>query len=302
MRMAGRVGRVVAAATACASPNSAFYKKRTSISSALRPAAFGDIVIHHMLQAHSFLWHYLWVAPNVILAALGILPWRKGLRDRFPIFVLFALLSSITQIVLYVADVSPSVSAENFWRIFLGVLVLDGFLKVALISEIFANVFGSYRSVVHLGKTLIRAIGTLLLLGAVAGAAYAQRDNYHWLISGTHLLEQTIYLVESGLVLFIFLFARYFKLTWNNTSLGIALGLAISSCVHLATWTVMANGGLLNQRHLLDFINMATYHLCVLIWCYYLLVPQKEATKSAVSLPDNNLAIWNRELERLLQQ
>jgi hypothetical protein len=55
-------------------------------------------------------------------------------------------------------------------------------------------------------------------------------------------------------------------------------------------------------RNLLNFLNMATYHACVLIWFYYLLLPQKSATTSAVSLPENTLAIWNRELERLLEQ
>ena len=64
----------------------------------------------------------------------------------------------------------------------------------------------------------------------------------------------------------------------------------------------MANAELsLHQRTLLDFLNMATYHVCVLIWFYYLLIPEKSAA-TAVSLPENNLAIWNRELERLLQQ
>jgi len=47
---------------------------------------------------------------------------------------------------------------------------------------------------------------------------------------------------------------------------------------------------------------MGTYHACVLMWFYYLLVPEKVVTKSAVPLPENNLAVWNRELERLLQQ
>jgi hypothetical protein len=45
---------------------------------------------------------------------------------------------------------------------------------------------------------------------------------------------------------------------------------------------------------------MATYHSCVLIWFYYLLVPHKVATKSAVPLPENNLDVWNRELERFV--
>lgn len=70
----------------------------------------------------------------------------------------------------------------------------------------------------------------------------------------------------------------------------------------MATWAVMASGALLDKRELLDFLNMATYHACVLIWFYYLLSPAKSTTVPAVSLPENSLAIWNQELERLLQQ
>jgi hypothetical protein len=81
------------------------------------------------------------------------------------------------------------------------------------------------------------------------------------------------------------------------------LGLALSASVHLATWAVVANAGPSDHtRNLIDFFNMATYHLVVLIWMYYVLVPQKVVAKSEVPLPENNLAVWNRELERLLQQ
>jgi hypothetical protein len=70
----------------------------------------------------------------------------------------------------------------------------------------------------------------------------------------------------------------------------------------MAAWALSASGTWLDRSYLLDFVNTSTYHLCVLIWFYYLLVPQKSATTSAVLLPENNLDIWNRELERLIQQ
>jgi len=84
---------------------------------------------------------------------------------------------------------------------------------------------------------------------------------------------------------------------------GIALGLGISACVHLGTWAILANGGLpVSKRSAFDFLNMATYHVCVLIWFYYVLVPQKVVAKCAVPVPENHLAVWNQELERLLQR
>jgi hypothetical protein len=84
---------------------------------------------------------------------------------------------------------------------------------------------------------------------------------------------------------------------------GIALGLSISACVHLATWALVANSSLPDEsRVVLDFINMAAFHFCVLMWLYYLLVPRRvSATRVPIALPENNLAVWNRELEHLLQ-
>jgi hypothetical protein len=63
----------------------------------------------------------------------------------------------------------------------------------------------------------------------------------------------------------------------------------------------MATGGL-RERTLLDFLNMATYHICVLIWLYYLLSPEKTPRPSVARLPEHNLEVLNYELERLLQR
>jgi hypothetical protein len=256
-----------------------------------------------MLQAHSFLWHYLWLAPNVLLLALALLIWRKGLHKAFPAFFAFAVFSSLGQFALYIADVAPSITAESFWRVDWASLLIEGPLKFALVAEIFARVFGSYDSLVRLGRLLIRGVGIALVLAAALAAAYAPKDSLFGIVSGAHLLEQTIGFIASGLLLFIFVFSAYFRLRPARPVLGIALGLAISSCTHLAVWAVAANAGLPAERRvILDFVGMASSHIAVLIWFYYLLVPQEVTTKPVVPLPENNLDVWNRELERLVHQ
>jgi hypothetical protein len=141
------------------------------------------------------------------------------------------------------------------------------------------------------------------VLAATLAAAYAPQDGRFGIVSGAHMLDQTIYLVESGLLVFTFLFSSYFHLSWIRALFGIILGLGISACVHLATWAMLANGGLPDsKRVILVFLNMATYHVCVLIWFYYLLVPGKVLVKPSVPLPENDLDVWNRELERLAQR
>jgi hypothetical protein len=256
-----------------------------------------------MLQAHSILWHYLWVAPNVLLLLLAMILWGRDIYKRYPFFFAFVIVGATEQLVVYAADVIPSVAAGTWWLIFWAGLVVEGLIKFALIGEIFAHTFNPYPSLAKIGKFLIRSVGVVLVLSAALAAAYTPRDGLFGIVSGAHLLEQTIYLIEAGLLAFIFVLSSYFRLSLVRPLFGIALGLSISACVHLATWAVISNGGWANStRARLDFLNMAAYHVCVLIWFYYLLVPGKVSTKPAVPLPENDLDIWNRELERLAQQ
>jgi hypothetical protein len=267
-----------------------------------------------MLQAHSFLWHYLWVAPNVLLLLLALVLWRRGLYKQFPTLFAFTVLSAAAELAVYAADVAPSVTPETFWRVVWASLLIEGTLKFALVGEIFAQVFGSFISLARVGKFLIRGVGVVLVVTAAVAAAYTPKDGLFGIVSGAHLLEQTIYLIEAGLLAFIFVLASYFRLSLVRPLFGIALGLSISACVHLATWAIIANGGWANStRARLDFVNMATYHVCVLIWFYFLLVPRKVGKQTpaqpigpssgspAGSSHEEELDVWNRELERLVQ-
>jgi len=256
-----------------------------------------------MLQAHSFLWNYLWVAPSILLLALGLVAWKRGLAKQFPAFFAFILLNAVANLANYFADVTPWVTPQGFWRIYWAGLVPVGALKFAVVAEIFALVFGPYASLARLGRTLIRVVGVLLVFSSALAAAYAPKDGRFGIVSGAHLLEQTTNLIAVGLLAFIFLFSAYFQLKPDARLFGIALGLGISACVHLATSALDSNGVLPNdKRIILDFVDMGSYHVCVLIWFYYLLFPHRVVVKPAPPLPENNLAVWNRELERLLQQ
>lgn len=260
-----------------------------------------------MLQAHSPLWHYLWLAPHVLQVALALLIWRNGLYRLFPVFLAYTLFEAIEEFTLYGMDVLPRVRPETFWRAFWVGLIIEGLLKFALTGELFRHLLRPWPAIAKTGNRLITGAGVVLVLVAGITAGFTVPANRFWLISGAHALQQSMYIVESGLILFIVLFASYFRLAWTRQTFGIALGLGILSCEHLAAWAVTASGILAGKSELLDFPNMATYHVCVLIWMYYLLVSRTVAAKtlatnSEVSLPENNLVVWNQELERLLHR
>lgn len=257
-----------------------------------------------MLQAHSPLWNYLWIAPNLLLLILGAIISFRALGRQIPAFLAYAVLSSVGGLVLFAADVLPSVSPVNFWRVDWLTLSIESFLKFLAIGEVFSRLFSSYSSVSKVGKYLVSGVGAVLVFGATFIAAISRGDSTVRLISGAHLLDLTVFTVECGIVLFMFTLAAYFRTPSDRLSFGILLGFGISSCVHLALWAVMTNASpSAHQRTILDLLNMATYHVTVLIWCCYLLVPGKKYRSEDPPLNhEEELKDWNRELERLIHQ
>ena len=254
-----------------------------------------------MLEPHSFLWHYLWVAPSVLLLVLALFMWRRGLHREFPAFFCYALFEAAGGGIIYAVDISPNVSGPGYWRSYFFFSIVEVFIKFLVIGEVFTHLLRHYPPLARLAKVLISALGVVLVFTATILAAYANPTAF-WLISATRILGRSVSVVQCGLILFLFLFAAHFHLRWRSPVFGITLGFGIVASVYLAYWALLA-GWLFGQKsYLLDFLNMATYHICVLIWFYYLIVPQKSAAVSAVVLPEHNLDIWNRELERLLQR
>ena len=163
------------------------------------------------------------------------------LHKRFPLFFTLAIVSAIEQLTLYACDLAPSVGAITWWEIFWAGLLVEGILKFALVGEIFARVFNAYSSIAQLGRLVILGVGVALVLTAAFFAVRAPQDSLFEIVNGAHLLEQTIYLVEAGLLVVIFLLSSYFSLFLDRPLFGIALGMSFSALVHLATWAVAAN-------------------------------------------------------------
>lgn len=255
-----------------------------------------------MLQPHSLLWHYLWIAPCALLAVLALYMWERGLHGEFPAFFSYVVFEAMGGGAIYVIDVSPSwFSNTTYWRCYVCFQALEVFIKFVVIGEVFTHLLRRYPPLGRVGKFLISGVGIILILAATMIAGLATPAAF-WLISASRILGRSVNVVQCGLIVFLFVFAAHFHLNWRRDVFGITLGLGIIASVYLAYWALMTDRVFGPKTYLLDFISMAAYHLCVLIWFYYLLVPQKSAVTSAVLVPENNLAIWNRELERLLQQ
>jgi hypothetical protein len=252
------------------------------------------------MYPHSFLWHYLWIAPRVLQVIIVVFMIRRRLFREFPVFFTYTVFQIVEQGTLFVLDHSPAVSNYQYWYVHWIVSIISIALRCGILWEIFFNIFRNYPGLQQLNRVLFRSAIAVLLLLATTVAARAPEDGTPHIFSGVHVLDLSVDVMQSGLWLLLVGFCSYFRVSRRSFAYGIAFGLGMFSTVDLATeamrvWTGFVAG------YAFDFISMATYHLCVIIWLAYLLAPEA-AHSTPKELPENNLEQWNAELQRLLLQ
>jgi hypothetical protein len=252
------------------------------------------------MHAHSFLWHYLWIAPHALQIIIAIVMVRRGLWREFPVFFAYTLFTIVEQGTLFVLDHRTSVTPEQYWRDRWVFLAFEVPLRFAIIFEIFSSVFRDYSGLKRLTRIVFRVATVVLLFAAIIVIAQAPDDRTFPILSRVHLLELAVSIMQSGLLLLLIGFASYFGLSWRSSAYGFAFGLGIFATVRLATAAVRVWNGSIDG-HVFDIVTMATYHCCVVIWLVYSLAPEA-ARRKVKELPENTLEQWNAELQRLLLQ
>lgn len=252
------------------------------------------------MQPHSFLWHYLWIAPHALQVLIAIIMVRRRLWRDFPLFFAYTLFQIVEEGTLFVLDHNPAVSGYDYWLDRWVFLAIEVPLRFAIIFEIFSNVFRDYPGLKRLTRLVFRGATVVLLLAAIVVIAQAPDDGTYPILSRIHLLDLAVSMMQSGLLLLLIGFASYFGLSWGSPAYGFAFGLGIFASVRLAieavrVWTGPVAG------HVFDFVIMATYHCAVVIWLVYSLAPETERRR-VKELPENSLEQWNAELQRLLLQ
>ena len=252
------------------------------------------------MYPHSFLWHYLWIAPHALQIIIAIILLRRGSWREFPVFFAYTLFQVVEEGTLFILDHSAAVTAGQYWRYRWVFLAFEVPLRFAIIFEIFSSVFRDYPGLKRLTRILFRVATVVLLFAAIVVITQAPDDGTYPILSRVHLLGLAVSMMQSGLLLLLIGFASYFGLSWRSPAYGFAFGLGIFASVRLATEAVRVWNGSV-AGYVFDFVTMATYHCCVVIWLVYSLAPDR-ARHRVKELPENSLEQWNAELQRLLLQ
>ncbi len=246
------------------------------------------------------IWYYLWVVPHLLQGIILFAMVRRGLHRQFPMFSLYISFEIWQFGVLWTASLSRLHFDGGYFHLYSVGLVLSAAIRFAVIHELFGQLLARYPTLSGPGRLLLRGTTVALLLVAVGVAVSAPGNRTDFLMNVTYALDRIASILQSGLLISLFVFSRYFVLSWRNQVFGIALGLGVLSSIELAMSAMRLYGVV--SGTVFDFVIMGTYHCCVLIWIFYHVVPERQTRHTLNPLPEHNLDIWNQELQRLLQR
>jgi len=258
------------------------------------------VALMHLLLRPLF--YYLWVAPHILQMIVLLLMMRRKLYKQFPMFLLYTAFELLQFVVLFaVANGAGAFSDEQYRGMFTVGSAISTALRFGIIYEICIHMLRDYPGVNDLGRSLFRWATVALLLIAAAIAAATHGSGAYNPVVLLSVLDRTASIMQCGLLLLLFLFSHYFALSWRNCVFGLTLGFGIFASVELATSAIRSQIGSA-RADFVDIVVMAAYHCCVLIWVFYLVVPERSTIRMPKTLPEADLEIWNHELQRLLQQ
>jgi hypothetical protein len=240
---------------------------------------------------------YLWIAPHCLLAVfLAIFLRRKGQR-RLPIFFLYVVFE-LVQFLLSVLIFKYFRSGYNW-----GVLVLgngiNSLLVLGVIYELANKLIFSRSSLGPVLRPIFYGSLAVLLLGSAAASGSMTNGAIKRVIQVFETLDFSSSLIEVGLLVVLLVFARTMHIAWGDWTVGIAVGFGVSACMDLASAALRWSYGKL-AFIAVDITQMAAYHVCVLIWLIYLLLPERPSTLPPGGLQQRDLEKWNEEVEKIL--
>jgi len=248
---------------------------------------------------------YFFIAPNVLLAIAMGLFLRRGGRTRYVFFfssMLFQLGYFLAAIVAYLYALSDPVRLTYVyqWVVTSG-LAIGTIFELGVLYELCDKLF---LSGLHFWADLRKAfswIAALLLLSASVISALLARLELARAMAVFQTLDFSANLLKIGLLLTLLLFTRVLGISWRSLPVGIALGFGISAVAEVAASALMSQPG--QRGHFtVDLIRMAAFHVCVLVWLVYILLPEKKKDFDETGLRPSELESHIQELQRMVRR
>lgn len=230
---------------------------------------------------------------SVQIATLLILSKRK-LRSEFPIFFRYTACSASVSGLAFIAYVITCGCSDYYNYLYWvgnGLLMC---LQFGVMYEIFVNALKPYSALIDLGKMLFRWAAVFLLFAAVLTGFATNGSETNRIFAAENLMERSLGLMQTGLLLLFFAFERRLGLSWRNYSMTIALGLGTLAGFTLSTSYIGNRYPEMGQN--LGFAANIAFMIVVSFWAMAFRRPEP-ARKNVLDSPTKLIfQRWNEAL------
>jgi hypothetical protein len=221
----------------------------------------------------------LWIASFVSAALLIGVMLKKKLHRDFPIFFAFLVAETSADILNFcLYFVSFPVYYYSYW---IGAAITTC-LGFAVLNEVFKHIFRPYETLRSFGTALFRWSTMVLLMIGVVMAISSAPSTESPIVNFILIVDRSVRLMQCGLVIFMYLFARQLGLTDGHRVFGISIGFGLTASLHLAVVTAKSlypDGRVL---YIINFLHQVAYVVSVGIWMVYMYRPEPERRKASV--------------------
>jgi hypothetical protein len=245
--------------------------------------------------------YYLWIAPHILLGVVLICLLRRGLHRQLPIFLSYVVFELVQFIVLFTISLHSPFRADIYrWTLVVGEGV-SSILELGVIYELANELLFSRFTPGSALRRALQVILALLTFGAAIGSGAFSGITVQRVVNIFEVLNFSSNLIETGMVLTLFIFARAMRISWHSWVAGIALGFGVSASIDLVSAALRAEWG---RRAFIavDITQMAAFHICVVIWLVYLFAADRTPAFPDEKLKISDLELWDQELQRMVQR
>jgi hypothetical protein len=190
-------------------------------------------------------------------------------------------------------------SQEYFIAYWLGFAV-HIVLMFFVIQEVYAKVLYRYKGLRALSSMIFRWAFMLLVVLAIANGITAPPATHSWLYNDILKVDQFARIVEFGLIVLLFAFARTLALGWRDCSFGIAVGICFYCSTQLAVMSLRTHYGD-EVALLVAFLTPILSIITLGLWTAYMY--RAEHKLAGFGTIDNpQLEEWNRAVLQFLNR
>jgi hypothetical protein len=238
----------------------------------------------------------LWLSPFLFEALIIGAMWIRKLYQELPVFFAYVLYHTFRSMVLY--PIWRSHNLQIYAIAYLSGEVVSVGLGFAALYEVFQTVLRPYREIQRVGNWLF-AWAAILATGVAVVSGIDHGHELEAAMAAFLTLERSVRLVQAGLLLFLFVFARSLGLTLRNCVLGVAIGFAFFVGTELAVVTWRLHAGVADYP-IYALLTQLSYVCAQFIWVCYFLQPEPKFEIELASGRGVDLARWNQALAQFL--